>query len=122
MVVVTPRGSPTTCCRWRRSTRSGDVSTFSVWGPWVSIAAPGEEIISVDPKGTGLTNANVTDAGRARHPGHQLRLARTSPGIAALVRERFPNLKARQVMERLKATALHPGSPTGTRQQGPATA
>ena len=40
--------------------RSGEVSTFSVWGPWVSIAAPGEEIISVDPKGTGLTNANVT--------------------------------------------------------------
>ncbi|MFD5831342.1 S8 family serine peptidase, partial [Lentzea sp. NPDC060358] len=38
--------------------RSGAVSDFSIWGPWVSIAAPGEEIISVDPKGTGLTNAN----------------------------------------------------------------
>jgi membrane-anchored mycosin MYCP len=92
--------------------RSGDVSSFSVWGPWVSIAAPGEEIISVDPKGTGLTNANVTAQGVQDIKGTSF----ASPyvaGITALVRERFPNLKARQVMERLKATALHPGGVTG---------
>jgi len=92
--------------------RSGDVSSFSVWGPWVSIAAPGEEIISVDPKGTGLTNANVTAQGVQDIKGTSF----ASPyvaGITALVRERFPNLKARQVMERLKATALHPGGLTG---------
>ncbi|MFJ5991832.1 type VII secretion-associated serine protease mycosin [Lentzea sp. NPDC092896] len=92
--------------------RSGDVSSFSVWGPWVSIAAPGEEIISVDPKGTGLTNANVTAQGVQDIKGTSF----ASPyvaGITALVRERFPKLKARQVMERLKATALHPGGLTG---------
>ncbi|MET9228736.1 type VII secretion-associated serine protease mycosin [Lentzea sp. NPDC003310] len=92
--------------------RSGAVSSFSVWGPWVSIAAPGEEIISVDPKGTGLTNANVTAQGVQDIKGTSF----ASPyvaGITALVRERFPNLKARQVMERLKATALHPGNVTG---------
>ncbi|MGW6449687.1 type VII secretion-associated serine protease mycosin [Lentzea sp. NPDC055074] len=92
--------------------RSGEVSSFSVWGPWVSIAAPGEEIISVDPKGTGLTNANVTAQGVLDIKGTSF----ASPyvaGITALVRERFPNLKARQVMERLKATALHPGNVTG---------
>ncbi|MCR3746400.1 type VII secretion-associated serine protease mycosin [Lentzea californiensis] len=92
--------------------RSGEVSSFSVWGPWVSIAAPGEEIISVDPKGTGLTNANVTAQGVQDIKGTSF----ASPyvaGITALVRERFPNLKARQVMERLKVTALHPGNVSG---------
>ncbi|MFD4644090.1 type VII secretion-associated serine protease mycosin [Lentzea sp. NPDC058436] len=92
--------------------QSGAVSSFSVWGPWVSIAGPGEEIISVDPKGTGLTNANVTAQGVQDIKGTSF----ASPyvaGITALVRERFPNLKARQVMERLKSTALHPGGLTG---------
>ncbi|MCX2955158.1 type VII secretion-associated serine protease mycosin [Lentzea sp. NEAU-D7] len=92
--------------------RSGDVSSFSVWGPWVSIAAPGEEIISVDPKGTGLTNANVTAQGVQDIKGTSF-AAPYVAGITALVRERFPNLKARQVMERLKATALHPGNVSG---------
>jgi len=92
--------------------RNGSVSSFSVWGPWVSIAAPGEEIISVDPKGTGLTNANVTAQGTTDIKGTSF----ASPyvaGITALVRERFPDLKARQVMDRLKATALHPGNVSG---------
>ncbi|MEV6243111.1 type VII secretion-associated serine protease mycosin [Lentzea sp. NPDC051838] len=92
--------------------RSGAVSSFSVWGPWVSIAAPGEEIISVDPKGTGLTNANVTAQGTTDIKGTSF----ASPyvaGITALVRERFPTLSARQVMDRLKATALNPGNVSG---------
>ncbi len=92
--------------------RSGAVSSFSVWGPWVSIAAPGEEIISVDPKGTGLTNANVTAQASTDIKGTSF----ASPyvaGITALVRERFPDLSARQVMDRLKATALNPGNVSG---------
>ncbi|HEX7305474.1 type VII secretion-associated serine protease mycosin, partial [Lentzea sp.] len=92
--------------------RSGAVSGFSVWGPWVSVAGPGEEIISVDPKGSGLTNANVKADGVQPIQGTSF----ASPyvaGITALVRQRFPELKARQVMNRLKATALHPGNTTG---------
>ncbi|SEP88732.1 membrane-anchored mycosin MYCP [Lentzea xinjiangensis] len=92
--------------------RSGAVSSFSVWGPWVSIAAPGEEIISVDPKGKGLTNANVTAQGVQDIKGTSF-AAPYVAGITALVRERFPDLKARQVMDRLKATALHPGNASG---------
>ncbi|MFI6098968.1 type VII secretion-associated serine protease mycosin [Lentzea sp. NPDC051213] len=93
--------------------RSGAVSTFSVWGPWVTIAAPGEEIISVDPKSVqGLTNANVTAQTSGDIKGTSFAAPYVS-GITALVRERFPNLKARQVMERLKATALHPGNVSG---------
>ncbi|GHH35056.1 type VII secretion-associated serine protease [Lentzea cavernae] len=92
--------------------RSGAVSGFSVWGPWVSIAAPGEEIISVDPKGTGLTNANVKAEGVQKIQGTSF-AAPYVAGITALVRERFPDLKARQVMNRLTATALHPGNVSG---------
>ena len=34
-------------------------------------------------------------------------------GLAALVRQKFPELNARQVMERIKSTAQHPATPTG---------
>jgi len=93
--------------------RSGDVSSFSVWGPWVTIAAPGEDIISVDPKSTnGLTNANVTAEKADNIKGTSFAAPYVS-GVTALVRQRFPELKARQVMDRLKATALHPGNTSG---------
>ncbi|WP_033437027.1 type VII secretion-associated serine protease mycosin [Saccharothrix sp. NRRL B-16314] len=91
----------------------GEVSSFSVWGPWVSVAAPGENIVTLDPAGKGLTDANAD-------PNGQLSLIQgtsfASPyvaGVAALVRERFPHLNARQVMDRIKATAQHPGNPSG---------
>ena len=37
---------------------TGTVSSFSVWGPWVSVAAPGEGIVSIDPAAgrSGLAN------------------------------------------------------------------
>ncbi len=92
---------------------NGEPSPFSVWGPWVSIAAPGENITTIDPKGTGLTNANVDENGR---PTTIQGTSFASPyvaGVAALVREKFPNLTARQVMDRLTATAQHPGNPSG---------
>jgi membrane-anchored mycosin MYCP len=91
----------------------GEVSSFSVWGPWVSVAAPGENIVTLDPKGQGLTDAN-SDANRRLSAIQGTSFA--SPyvaGVAALVRERFPELKARQVMDRIKATAQHPGNPSG---------
>lgn len=93
---------------------SGGVSDFSVWGPWVSIAGPGEGIVTLDPRGTGLTNANLNPENGALAPIRGTSFA--SPyvaGVAALVRERFPDLNARQVMYRLKATAQHPGNATG---------
>ena len=92
----------------------GEPSAFSVWGPWVSIAAPGENIVSLDPKGTGLTNAKATGTNGALTTIQGTSFA--SPyvaGVAALVRERFPNLTARQVMDRLTMTAQHPGNRDG---------
>ncbi|NUT46881.1 MAG: type VII secretion-associated serine protease mycosin [Saccharothrix sp.] len=92
----------------------GGVSSFSVWGPWVSVAAPGENIVTLDPAGAGLTNANIDPTSRQATPIQGTSFA--SPyvaGVVALVRERFPDLKARQVMDRIKATAQHPGNPSG---------
>jgi membrane-anchored mycosin MYCP len=92
---------------------TGEPSAFSVWGPWVSIAAPGEDITTIDPKGEGLTNAKVDEQGK---PTTIQGTSFASPyvaGVAALVREKYPNLTARQVMDRLTATAQHPGNPTG---------
>ena len=91
---------------------SGAPSQFTVWGPWVTIAAPGEGITSVDPGagGTGLSNSTIDN-------GKQVSLQGTSfaapyvAGVIALVRSRYPDLTAQQVVARVEATAQHP---TGT--------
>jgi membrane-anchored mycosin MYCP len=91
---------------------TGSVSTFSVWGPWVNIAAPGEGIISVDPGqgGTGLANL-FAEPGSNSQPGLIQGTSFAAPyvaGVVALVRSKFPDLTARQVMARIEATAQHP--------------
>ncbi|WP_447004495.1 type VII secretion-associated serine protease mycosin [Saccharothrix isguenensis] len=91
----------------------GEVSSFSVWGPWVSVAAPGEDIVTLDPAGKGLTNANTDPTGRTTAIQGTSFASPYVAGVAALVRERFPHLNARQVMDRIKATAQHPGNPSG---------
>ncbi|MFD1150714.1 type VII secretion-associated serine protease mycosin [Saccharothrix hoggarensis] len=91
----------------------GAVSTFSVWGPWVSVAAPGEDIVTLDPNGQGLTDANANENRQLSPIQGTSFAAPYVAGVAALVRERFPKLTARQVMDRIKATAQHPGNPTG---------
>jgi len=93
--------------------RHGEPSAFSVWGPWVSIAAPGEEITTIDPQGEGLTNAAVADDETVTGIQGTSYAAPYVAGIAALVRERHPHLSARQVMTRLTSTARHPGNPDG---------
>ncbi|MFD0199155.1 MULTISPECIES: type VII secretion-associated serine protease mycosin [Saccharothrix] len=94
--------------------QNGQVSPFSVWGPWVSVAAPGEDIVTLDPAGQGLTDANRDP--RSKQLAKIQGTSFASPyvaGVVALVRQRFPDLKAKQVMERITATAQHPGNPGG---------
>jgi membrane-anchored mycosin MYCP len=96
---------------------TGSVSSFSVWGPWVNIAAPGEGIISVDPGqgGTGLANL-FAEPGSNSQPGVIQGTSFAAPyvaGVVALVRSRFRSLTARQVMDRIEATAQHPSGPNG---------
>ncbi|ONI82608.1 type VII secretion-associated serine protease mycosin [Saccharothrix sp. ALI-22-I] len=91
----------------------GEVSSFSVWGPWVSVAAPGEDIVTLDPAGQGLTDANLDENKRATAIQGTSFASPYVAGVVALVRERFPDLTAKQVMNRIKATAKHPGNPNG---------
>ncbi|MCV7347303.1 type VII secretion-associated serine protease mycosin [Mycolicibacterium rhodesiae] len=85
----------------------GAPSEFSLNGPWVDVAAPGENIVSLDPDGDGVINALPTPAGQASMSGTSY-AAPIVAGVVALVRSRFPRLSARQVMTRIEATAHHP--------------
>ncbi|WP_414935915.1 type VII secretion-associated serine protease mycosin [Amycolatopsis sp. cmx-11-51] len=94
---------------------TGGVADFSVNGPWVSVAAPGTKIISLDPADGSNSLANLTIEGNGE-PGAIQGTSFAAPyvaGVAALVRAKFPGLQAREVMNRIKATAQHPAAPGG---------
>ncbi|WP_410431247.1 type VII secretion-associated serine protease mycosin [Mycolicibacterium sphagni] len=85
----------------------GTPSPFSLNGPWVDVAAPGEHVISLDPDGDGVIDTMPTPAGQASMSGTSYATPVVS-GLVALVRSRFPRLSARQVMARIETTAHHP--------------
>lgn len=86
----------------------GAPSAFSLAGPWVDVAAPGEDVVSLGPGGEGLIDRQLDDDEKP--------IAGTSyaapvvSGIAALVRSRWPHLSARQVMARIEQTAHRPAA------------
>ncbi|HTM83801.1 MAG TPA: type VII secretion-associated serine protease mycosin [Mycobacterium sp.] len=82
----------------------GVASRFSLGGPWVDVAAPGERIVSLHPDGEGLID---TAAGEKPISGTSY-AAPAVAGLAALVRSRFPRLSAREVMRRIETTAHRP--------------
>lgn len=84
----------------------GIPSSFTLAGPWVDVAATGEGVTSLNPAGDGL--ANRVD-GRSPISGTSYAAPAVS-GLAALIRARFPALTARQVMQRIEATAHHPAA------------
>lgn len=86
---------------------TGAPSDFSLKGPWVDVAAPGEHVISLDPDGAGVIDTMPTPAGKASISGTSYATPLIS-AVAALVRSRFPRLTARQVMGRIEATAHRP--------------
>jgi membrane-anchored mycosin MYCP len=85
----------------------GAPSRFTLAGPWVDVAAPGEDVLSLDADGEGLVDSLPV-------LGNSMPIAGTSyaapvvSGIAALVRARSPHLTARQVMQRITGTAHRP--------------
>ncbi len=72
----------------------GTPSPFTLAGPWLDVAAPGEAV-------TPLGSSPVSGTSYA---------APVVSGLAALIRARFPALSARQVMRRIGATAHHPAA------------
>jgi len=85
----------------------GAASSFSLAGPWVDVAAPGEGIVSLDPDSEGLVSSLPTSGDPTPISGTSY-AAPVVSGIVALVRSRSPELTARQVMRRIEDTARRP--------------
>jgi membrane-anchored mycosin MYCP len=95
-------------------TEQGAAAEFSINGPWVSVAAPGTEIISLDPANSAaLANQTVDENNKVQAIQGTSFAAPYVAGLAALVREQYPNLTAKQVMTRIKTTASHPAAAGG---------
>lgn len=81
----------------------------SINGPWVGVAAPGSRIM-----GLSSVNGAAVNASLAKDPGTGNGIWGTSfsaayvSGVAALVRAKYPNLTAHQVIRRILETAHNP--------------
>ncbi|MCV7283257.1 type VII secretion-associated serine protease mycosin [Mycolicibacterium flavescens] len=89
-------------------TPSAAPAEFSLHGPWVAVAAPGERITSLDPNGPGVINAQMGRDGLAPLNGTSFATPFVA-GMVALIRSRFPELSAAEVMDLVKRTARTPG-------------
>ncbi|WP_333618390.1 type VII secretion-associated serine protease mycosin [Dietzia sp.] len=96
--------------------REGEAAEFSLPGPWVDVAAPGEGLTSLgirdpgaDAVGGELADAVVQPSGAAAPLEGTSFAAPLVAGLVALIRERFPALTAPQVYERITDTAVGRG-------------
>ncbi|UMB71894.1 type VII secretion-associated serine protease mycosin [Mycobacterium paraterrae] len=81
---------------------------LSVAGPWVGIAAPGTDVVGLSPRDDSLVNAiDGPDNSLLVPAGTSFSTAIVS-GVAALVRAKYPNLSAHQIIDRLIRTARAP--------------
>lgn len=83
----------------------GTASQFGIRSPWVDVAAPGEQVVSLSPNGSGLTDQIVSVSQQSDPLQGSSFAAPAVAGLAALIRARYPELSARQVMDRITATA-----------------
>jgi type VII secretion-associated serine protease mycosin len=86
--------------------RSGNHAAVSAAGPEVMVAAPAVDVETAGPggtygKGTGTSEATAIVA-----------------GVAALVRAKYPQLSAAEVVHRLTATAIDKGTPGRDNEYG----
>jgi membrane-anchored mycosin MYCP len=86
---------------------NGQPNTFSMSGPWVGAAAPAENLVALGYDGNPV-NALSGEDGPIPISGTSFAAAYVS-GLAALLKQRFPNLTAAQIINRITATARHPG-------------
>ncbi|KQU06433.1 hypothetical protein ASG56_01785 [Rhodococcus sp. Leaf7] len=86
----------------------GTPSAFSLAGPWVDIAAPGTDVTSLSPTGEGLADGTLDEEGRfSPFTGTSFATPFVS-ATAALVRSRYPDMSAREVIARIVRTAHAP--------------
>jgi type VII secretion-associated serine protease mycosin len=79
--------------------RNGNHASVSVTGSQIVLAAPGVDIVSANKNGGYRNGSGTSDS------------AAIVAGAAALVRAKYPNLSADEVVHRLTATATDKGAP-----------
>lgn len=87
---------------------TGSPWPLSVHGPWVSVAAPATEVVSIGLRGQAV-NRQEGDKGPTTLDGTSF----ASPyvaGLAALIKARYPGISAGDVIRRITATAHGAGS------------
>jgi len=92
----------------RPLTQGGNQGSTSIAGPWVGIAAPGTDVISLSPRDDGLINAIDGPENTLLVPAGTSFSAAIVSGVAALVRAKFPQLSASQIINRLERSARAP--------------
>lgn len=85
---------------------------FTLAGPWVDVGAPGTDITSLDPASDGLANQTIRNNQRGLIQGTSFATPYVA-GLAALIKERYPELTAREIMRRIEKTAQRPGGEGG---------
>ncbi|BBY63541.1 mycosin-3 [Mycolicibacterium helvum] len=87
-------------------TADGQPADFTMAGPWVGIAAPGKNIVSVSNDAMGGLANGMPDGrgGMAPLDGTSFAAAYVA-GTAALIRSRYPGMHADEVVRRLTSTA-----------------
>jgi membrane-anchored mycosin MYCP len=87
-------------------TPAGQPSGFTMAGPWVGIAAPGEQIVSLgNAPASGLVNGQPSNKEPLVAINGTSFASAYVAGATALVRSKYPDLKAHQIINRLLASA-----------------
>ena len=85
---------------------SGEPVPFSLRGPWVDVAAPGTDLVTVDAEASRIADRIVHPDGSSTPIEGTSFAAPYVAATAALVRAAHPALTARQVADRIRFTAI----------------
>ncbi|WP_345892229.1 type VII secretion-associated serine protease mycosin [Mycolicibacterium sphagni] len=83
---------------------------ISLAGPWIGVAAPGTFVEGLDGKGAVINSTFDQQAGVLKAINGTSFAAPYVSGLAALIRAKYPNLTAAQVIARIESTAHSPAA------------